>query len=113
MYRALVMARYSAAGAAGVLKEGLAGRRKMIESVVEANDARLVDFYAVSGGEWNVAYIMEGEFRAEGEAQNAASALIAKAGGGLEDIRIYGLTDVSEVDGQLSDVMQSYRPPGD
>lgn len=113
MQKALLLAKYSASGASGAVKEGLTGRRKVLEGVVESMGGRITQFWGVASGEWHIAYVMEREHAPEGDADNIASMLIATAGGGLDEIRVLPLVDTQDVDSRLGEVMQGYRPPGE
>ncbi len=113
MQKALLLAKYSASGASGAIKEGLTGRRKVLESVVEAMGGRITQFWGVASGEWHIAYVMEREHIPEGDADNIASMLAVTAAGVVDELRVLPLVDTEDVDNRLGEVMKGYRPPGE
>ena len=55
----LVLGKYSASGAAGLLADGLASRIPVSEKVLEAGGGKLHHWYALADGDWHIAMIVE------------------------------------------------------
>jgi uncharacterized protein with GYD domain len=105
----LTMGRYSAQGAAGVLKDGLTSRKEVLRGFAEASGGRLVGMWGVESGDLDFVILTEGD---SSPAAGAATCLGQMSMGHLAEIRTYTLVDTEDVDAVLQRVNTVTRAPG-
>lgn len=110
----LILGKYTAAGAAGVLKDGVATRPKISAAVMEAAGGKLHHWWAVADGDWHIAMVVERP-DSSGSADDAHTALFGASTGAYEAWRVMRLNTAEEVDqvGRASQAaFAAFRAPG-
>src|SRR5215213_5624939 len=92
----LTFAKYSPAAAASIYREGLVGRRKILEAYVSGLGGRLVDCYAVADEEWDIVSIMEADNLTPSRMVNHT--LLTFGSGAIERSRTYQMATFEEAD---------------
>ena len=111
----LVLGKYTADGAAGVLKDGVKSRPEVVRKVVEASGGTLHGWYAVADGEWHLAMLIERPDDATGAADDAYVALMGASIGVYEKWKVMRLTSADEVDEAAQRAktgMADFKAPG-
>jgi uncharacterized protein with GYD domain len=112
----LMLGKYTATGAAGVLKDGVVSRPKFTSDLMEAMGGKLHNWLATADGEWHFALVAEMPDDAEATAGNAFISLFGASSGAFEAIKVIPLVQAAEVDqsGERTKAAMatSYRVPG-
>ena len=111
----LVLGKYTAEGAAGVLKDGAKSRPEVSAKVVAESGGRLHGWYAVADGEWHLAMLVEYPNDERGPADDAYTVLMGASIGIYEKWKVMRLVTADEVDEaaeRAKTQMASYQAPG-
>jgi uncharacterized protein with GYD domain len=106
----LVFGRYTAQGAAGVLKDGLTSRKDVLRDFAEATGGRLVGMWGVESADLDFVILTEGD---QSPASGAATCLGQMSMGHLAELRSYTLVETEDVDAALKRVNTVTRSPGE
>ena len=111
MARYMLFGKYNAASAAAVKRDGMVGRRKVMEDVCKGLGGKMVDCYAVAvPNDYDFVITMDHDSMMT-PGQVMALNLTSTASGGFDRAMLLMLASFEEVD-EARNLMSTYSPPG-
>jgi uncharacterized protein with GYD domain len=107
----LTLAKFSSSGAQGTLSDGLVKREEQNREAVEKAGGRLIGYYAVAEGEWDMVTLVETPADFDAAAAARANQFFTSSGA-YERVRSYRIVTAQEFDAGQKTLEETYRPPG-
>lgn len=110
MAKYLVLAKYSAAGAGAVVKEGYVARAEAVRTGFAAAGITQLGWWVVGNGEWDFAILFDSGDASP--AKLAAVLTVTQSSGAFERASLVPLHEPADVDVFIRQGFSGYRAPG-